>query len=71
MAVKKITISDVLKKDLKVVIYLLVFGGGTYVSQKYITDSEMLSIIIGAALNYVVYRANQELTNNGYMKALK
>ena len=68
---KKIVLSDVLKKDLKVIGYLLSFGGGAYIAQKFITDSEVLSLIFGAAVNYVLFRIEKELSKEGYREALK
>jgi len=69
--VKKVEIklSDVLKKDLKVLSYLVVFGGVTILSARYLQTGE-LSVLLGAAANYVLYRVQQELSNEGYRQAL-
>jgi len=70
MAVKKITLSDVAKKDLKVLGFLVIFGGVTILSARYLQAGE-LSILFGAAANYIVFRLEQELKKEGYVKALK
>lgn len=66
-----ITISDVLKKDLKLVGFLVLNGGVVYLSQTILKDNVMLSVIFGAAVNYIAYRIQQELDNSGYLRALQ
>lgn len=68
---KNITISDVLKKDLKVLAFLVLNGGVVYLSQSLLEDNVMLSVVFGAAANYIAYRLTQELANEGYKKALE
>lgn len=68
---KNITISDVLKKDLKVLAFLVLNGGVVYLSQNLLEDNVMLSVVFGAAANYIAYRLTQELANEGYKKALE
>ena len=70
MAVKKIVLSDVFKKDLKVLGFLLIFGGVTILSDKFLKTGE-LSVLLGAAANYVAFRIEQELKKEGYREALK
>ena len=70
MAVKKITVPDVLKKDLKVLGFLILNGGVVYLSQTVLKDNIALSVVFGAGANYVAYRIQQELANEGYKKAL-
>ena len=69
---KKITVSlsDVAKKDLKVFGFLIVFGGVTILSQRYLQTGE-LSVLLGAAANYLVFRLEQELKKEGYVKAIQ
>jgi len=67
---KRIQLSDVMKKDLKVVGFLLANGLGVFVAQKLEANLE-LSLIVGAAINYILFRINQELDKTGYIKALK
>ena len=71
MATKKIILSDVLKKDLKVLGFLLLNGGVVYLSQTLLEENIMLSVIFGAAANYIAYRLQEELSNSGYVKAIK
>ena len=65
-----ITVSDVLKKDLKLVGFLVLNGGVVYLSQTLLKDNVGLSVIFGAAANYIAYRLQQELSNEGYKRAL-
>ena len=69
MKITKIKLSEVLKKDLKVVGYLLIFGIVTVLSERYLKTGE-LSVLLGGAANYIVYRVTQELNNEGYKEAL-
>lgn len=71
MAKIKITLSDVFKKDLKVLAFLLINGGAAFISFKFLNENPELSLIIGAALNYLTYRVTQELEGLGYKKALE
>ena len=66
----KLRVSDVFKKDLKLLVYLLVFGGVTYLSKRFLVDND-LSIVFGGVANYLLYRAEKELKNEGYVKVLK
>jgi len=68
---KTITISDVLKKDLKVVGFLILNGGVVLLSQTILKENIALSVVFGAAANYIVFRIQQELNNEGYREALK
>ena len=70
MAKLKIKVPDVLKKDLKLLGYLLVFGLVTYLSDRYLVKGE-LAIVFGGVANYLLYRVERELKNEGYIKALK
>lgn len=65
-----IELSEVVKKDIRVVIYLLIFGFFTYISNKYLQAGEY-SILFGGIANYIVYRVRQELNNEGYNQALR
>ena len=67
----KITISDVLKKDLRLVGFLLLNGVVAFVSQKFLKENPELSLIFGAVANYIAYRLNEELKGEGYVRALK
>lgn len=63
-------VSDVFKKDLRVLVYLISFGAGTLLSQ-YLGANEITSVLFGAAVNYILYRIKQELEDDGYFRALK
>jgi hypothetical protein len=71
MATKKIVLSDVFKKDLRLFGFLIVSGVLGYVLAKYVADDPMLTVVIGPAINYVLYRIEQEKKNEGYREALK
>ena len=65
----KVTISKVFKQDLKVFVYLLVFGGVAFLSAEYLVNPK-LALVFGAAADYIVYRVKTELKNEGYREAL-
>lgn len=66
---KEFKISDVLKKDLKVLGFLMVFGGVTILTDKYLQVG-YLSVLFGAAADYITFRITEELSNVGYKRAL-
>ncbi len=68
--VKKLSLSDVAKQDLDVVVYLLVYGIVAYLSKKYLVDND-LSLVFGGLADYLLYRVKTELKNEGYKEALK
>ena len=70
MAIKKITLSEVFKQDLEVVMYLAVYGGVTLLSKKYLVDGDW-ALVFGAIADYIVYRVRTELQKSGYREALK
>jgi hypothetical protein len=67
---KKIKLSDVIKKDLRVLSYLIVFGGVTILSKRYLEAGD-LSVLLGAAANYILYRIRTELEGEGYKRAIE
>lgn len=71
MANKKIVLSDVLKKDLKVAMFLVINGGVALLSQTLLKENQQLSILFGAVANYIAFRVQQELSGEGYREALK
>jgi len=71
MAVKKITLSEVFKKDLKLVGYLVASGGLGYVLATYVAKDPMLTVVFAPAVNYVIYRIAKELEKEGYREALR
>jgi len=64
-----ITLSDVLKKDLRVVAFL-VSSWAIGLALVYFTNNEKLLGLIPVA-NYIIFRIEQELSNEGYREALK
>lgn len=70
MAKKKLEISDVYKKDLRILGFLLINGLVAWGSMQIDADP-ILSIILGGAANYIAFRALEELKGEGYRKALK
>jgi len=71
MAKKKIQLSEVAVKDLKVVLYLVLNGGVVYLSQTVLKENLLLSVLFGGAANYAAFRLTQELSKEGYREALK
>ena len=71
--VKKIniTLSEVFKKDLKVLGFLILNGGVVLLSQTILKENVALSVVFGAAANYLAFRLQEELSNSGYREALK
>jgi hypothetical protein len=69
MARIKITLSDVFKKDLRIVAFL---GGSWIVALvlAYILADERL-VGLAPILNYITYRLEQELKGEGYARAIK
>lgn len=64
-----ITLSDVLKKDLRILAYL-VGTWGVALLAVYLTQDERL-IGLAPVLNYVTYRLQEELKGEGYTRVLK
>jgi hypothetical protein len=67
----KITLSEVFKKDLRLLGFLLLNGVVAFVSQRFLKENPELSLIFGAAANYVAFRVMEEMKNEGYREALK
>lgn len=68
---KKITLNQVAKKDIKIVAYLLVSGVLGYLLATYIVNNPMLAVLLAPAINYVLYRLVEELKKEGYIRALQ
>ena len=71
MAVKKIVLDDVLKKQAKILGYLLVSGGLGYVLATYVANDKALTAIFAPVINYVIYFIAEELKKEGFIKALE
>jgi len=70
MAIKKIKLSDVVKKYLKVITYLIISGGLGYISAKYVVKNEALTLIFAPAINMVLLILKTEIDKEGVIKAL-
>ena len=71
MAAKKLTLSDVNKKQGKIIAYLLVSGLLGYVLARFILNDEALTAIFAPAINYIMYVIEKELSGEGYAKVLR
>jgi hypothetical protein len=71
MAKVKLTLSSVVKKDLKLVGYLLASGVLGWLLATYVAKDPALTVVFTPAINYVLYRLTKELENEGYREALK
>lgn len=69
--VKKITLSEVNKKRLRILGYLVSSGFLGWVLNTYVVTSEALAYILGPALNFVIYSIVEELKGEGYARVLK
>jgi hypothetical protein len=67
---KKIVLSDVMKKYLKVGIYLLISGVLGYVSATYIVKDPALTVIFTPVINFVLLILKTEIDSEGVIKAL-
>jgi|GEM_PF-3428064 hypothetical protein len=70
MAKKKLQLSDVAKKHLKIIGYL-VASGGLGILVAYLTEKPELAVVFAPAVNYVIYIIEKELKNEGVRAALK
>lgn len=71
MSKLKINFSEVLKKNLKIVSYLLVSGGLGWVLATHVVDNPALAVVFAPAINFVLYQLALELKNEGYVEAVK
>ena len=66
----KITVSEVMKKHLRIIIFLLVSGVcGSLLA--YLANKPEYAIVIAPAVNYILFTIDKELKGEGYVKALK
>ena len=70
MAKLKIRLSDVFKKHVKIVGYLLVSGIAGYFLGV-ISEKPELVVVFAPAINYVLYAIEKELKSEGYIKAIR
>jgi len=69
MAVKKITLSDVTKKHLKIIAYLIVSAVLAYALSVLADRPEL--VYIAPIINYILYAIKNELDKEGYIRAIK
>lgn len=70
-AIPEITVSEVTKKQLKIIAYLTLSGGIGYVLATYVAKDPALTAIFAPALNFLAYVLEKELKNEGFVRALK
>ena len=68
---KKLTLSDVNKKHLKIVGYLTLSGVLGWVLATYVADNPALAVVFAPAINYCLYSIKQELEGQGYVKVIR
>ncbi len=66
---KKLTVSEVNKKRLRILAYL-VASGVLGLAVTYVKQNPVLTAIFVPAINFILYSIVEELRNNGYKKAL-
>jgi hypothetical protein len=66
----KIVLSDVVKKYLKVGLYLLISGVLGYVSAVYIAKDANLTMVFAPVINFVLLILKTEIDKEGVIKAL-
>lgn len=70
MAIKKIVLSDVFKKYIKIIAFLLISGVLGYVLSAYVAKDPALTAIFAPAINFVLYVLKLEIDKEGVIKAL-
>ena len=70
MSIKKIQISDVLKKHIRIVFFLVVSGGLGYGLALLVNKPE-LTVIFAPAINYVLYTIKVELDKEGIVQVIR
>lgn len=69
MAKRKIKISDVLKKHLRIIGYLAISAALAYGLSLLVDRPE--AVYLSPVINYILYAIEKELKNEGYIKALR
>jgi hypothetical protein len=67
----KIVLSDVVKKYLKVGLYLLISGVLGFVLATYVAKDENLTVIFTPVINFVLLILKTEIDKEGVIKALE
>lgn len=68
---KRVKLSDVNKKYLKIIGYLTLSNGLGYLVATYIAKDPALTMIFGPTINFIAWAIKKELSNEGYRAALK
>ena len=68
---KKLTLSDVNKKRIRILSYLVLSGVVGYFLATYVAKDPTLTAVFAPAINFVLYSLKEELDNEGYVRALK
>lgn len=72
MTVKRIELSDVNKKYLRLIAYLTLSNGLGYLVATYIAKDPMLTAILGPTINLVIYLLEKEIKDKeGYLRILE
>ena len=66
---KRISLSDVNKKHIKVIAYLAVSAASAYVLS--VLSNKPEAIYLAPLINYLIYAIRVELKKEGYIKVLK
>ena len=69
MTIKKITLSDVFKKQLRIVAYLIASGVLAWVLSLITNKPE--AVYATPVINYILYTIVEELKKEGYIQAIK
>jgi len=70
MAKVKITLNDVAKKHIKIIIYLIV-SGVLGIALAKLANRPELAMVFAPAINYILYILKIEIDQEGVIKALK
>jgi len=68
---KKLQLSDVYKRYLKIIVFLLASGILGYVSATYVANKEVLTIVFAPVINFVLFIIYSELKKEGVVEYLR
>ena len=67
----KLNLSDIAKKHLKILAYLLVSGVHGWVLASVVANEPALVAVFAPTINYAIYFLEKELKQEGYLEALR
>ena len=70
MAKRKITLSEVNKKRVRIVAYLVI-SGVLGLGLAYVVKNPALAVVFAPAINFILYSIEEELKGEGYKVALR